>query len=149
MVFSGYTDGDDGTLRVGNAVSVGDRGHLDKRGFLHLQGRADRLLISSGRNIQPEEIESVLALHQAVAACAVFGTTDKKRGARLAALVHLKDGASVDAADLMRHLKKVLPAYKIPRRFGAVDKWPMTRSGKTDFAKLSKIWQQEKYEALE
>ena len=149
MIFSGYAGSEDGVLRAGNAVSVGDRGHLDKKGFLHLEGRADRLVISSGRNIQPEEIESVLALHQAVSSCAVLGISDRKRGARLAALMRLKDGASVEAADLARHLKKVLPAYKIPQRFGAVENWPMTRSGKTDYAKLEKIWQQQKFEALQ
>jgi long-chain acyl-CoA synthetase len=148
MVFSGYAGGEDDILRAGNALSVGDRGYLDKKGFLHLQGRADRLLISSGRNIQPEEVEAALELHSAVAASAVFGMDDTKRGARLVAMVQAKEGTDLSAADLTGHLKKILPAYKIPRRFATVKKWPQTRSGKTDFAKLQKMWKHEKYEAL-
>jgi long-chain acyl-CoA synthetase len=149
LVFAGYADGDGDVVRAGNALSVGDRGFLDKNGFLHLEGRSDRLVIASGRNIQPEEVETVLGLHSSIASAAVFGAADKKRSARLVALVRLKPDVQPRSADLFRHLKKILPAYKIPRRIGTVKKWPETRSGKTDFAKLQKMWEQGKYEALE
>lgn len=146
LVFAGYAGGEDDLVRVGKALSVGDRGRLDKNGFLHLEGRVDRLIIQSGRNIQPEEIEAVLDRHPAVAASAVFGIDDAKRGERLVAMVGLN--GQVSAADLQSHLRAVLPAYKIPARFAVVTKWPATRSAKTDFAGLRKLWDDGKCEAL-
>ena len=147
LVFAGYNDGTD-VLRMGDALSVGDRGFLDKSGFLHLEGRDDRLLISAGRNIQPEEVETALNLHPAVESSAVFGVADDKRGVRLAALVKLKEqGITMPA--LTAHLRGLLPAYKVPSHVGIVAKWPSTRSGKSDYTKLQKIWNDEKYEPLE
>jgi long-chain acyl-CoA synthetase len=146
LVFSGYTGGEGDVIRAGDALSVGDRGRLDKSGFLHLEGRADRLIVQSGRNIQPEEVEAVLDRHPAVVASAVFGIDDEKRGARLVAAVELNGEAS--AADLQSHLRATLPAYKVPARFAVVTKWPATRSAKTDFVKLRKLWDEGKCEAL-
>lgn len=148
LVFAGYNFGGDDVMRMGDALSVGDRGFLDKSGFLHLEGRNDRMLISAGRNIQPEEVEIALNLHPAVESSAVFGVADDKRGVRLAALVKVKE-QGVAIAALTAHLRGLLPAYKVPSQFGAVANWPSTRSGKSDYAKLQKIWNDEKYEPLE
>jgi long-chain acyl-CoA synthetase len=148
LLFAGYGPGAEDVTRIGDAVSVGDRGFLDKSGFLHLEGRNDRMLISAGRNIQPEEVEAALDLHPAVEASAVFGVADEKRGTRLAALIRVKDEESVTTSALTTHLRALLPVYKIPSRFGTVAKWPSTRSGKSDHAKLQKIWADEKYEPV-
>lgn len=149
LLFAGYNMGADDVLRVEDAMSVGDRGFIDKSGFLHLEGRNDRMLISAGRNVQPEEVEAALNLHPAVEASTVFGVVDDKRGVRLAALVKTKEGESVTTAALTSHLRGLLPVYKIPSRFGTVGKWPSTRSGKSDYVRLQKIWADEKYEPLE
>lgn len=140
LVFSGYTHGAQDVLRVGKAISVGDRGYLDRAGFLYLTGRNDRLVISSGRNIQPEEVEAVLARHPALAACAVFGLREEKRSQRLVALIRFKADKSAAAADLVAHLRKVLPAYKVPSRFVVAKQWPVTPGGKTDHARLDAAW---------
>jgi long-chain acyl-CoA synthetase len=149
LVFSGYAGGESEIIRAGEAMSVGDRGFLDKSGFLHLAGRTDRLVISSGRNIQPEEVEAVLDRHPAILASAVFGVEDDKRGERLVAMVQLKPGKSPAVSDLVQHLRKVLPAYKVPARFARIEEWPATRLGKTDFAKIARVWADEACEALE
>lgn len=149
LLFSGYVNGEDDILRAGDAMSAGDRGYLTKSGFLHLEGRADRMIISSGRNIHPEEIESVLEMHPAIAHAAVSGIPDERRGVRLIAIVDPHDGAELDAPALMAHLRAALPAYKVPARLATVKKWPSTRSGKTDFAKLSKMWDEGKCQILE
>ncbi|BCJ91479.1 putative acyl--CoA ligase YhfT [Terrihabitans soli] len=140
LVFSGYAGGEGEILRAGDAMSVGDIGHLDDKGFLFLSGRSDRLIISSGRNIQPEEIENVLERHPQIGHAAVFGLADEKRGAKLAALVHLRGQVKVSASDLAQHLRQYLPGYKIPARFAVSGEWPQTRSGKSDFGKLRQIW---------
>jgi long-chain acyl-CoA synthetase len=58
--------------RHGDAVSVGDVGVVDERGFLRLVGRASRMIITAGKNVHPEEIERVLERHPAVIAAGLL-----------------------------------------------------------------------------
>jgi long-chain acyl-CoA synthetase len=149
LVFSGYVlaDGDD-VLRAGQAMSVGDVGHLDADGYLHLVGRARRMIVAAGRNVHPEAVERVLEAHPAVATAGVFGVADAVRGERLAALVSLRSGQAATAAGLIAHARALLPPYKVPRRYGVVRDWPLTPSGKTDFAALQDRWAAGAYEPL-
>jgi len=128
-------------MRYGEAVSVGDIGLLDARGFLHLVGRANRMIITAGKNVHPEEIEHVLEAHPAVTAAAVLGVTDHRRGERLMALLKLRPHASVSSSDMVGYARARLPLYKIPRRFALTPEWPTTSSGKTDFDALRRIWE--------
>ncbi len=136
--------------RVGDAITVGDVGRLDDRGFLHLVGRASRMIITSGKNVHPEEVERVLELHPAVDAAAVFGVSDRQRGERLVAMIRLRAAAaSIGRAELIRHARAALPLYKVPRKFALPRLWPTTRSGKADFAALAAMWEQGDCEAVE
>ena len=145
--FLGYVMGDGDVRRAGGALSVGDRGFLDARGFLHLTGRADRMVIASGRNVQPEEVERALERHPSVANAAVIGVPEQKRGVRLIAFIQPK-GPVPGAAELVRYLRRALPPYKVPSRFAIVADWPRTRSGKTDFTALRRIWEAGSCEVL-
>lgn len=141
FLFMNYANGGSADLiRQDGALSVGDIGFLDARGFLHLVGRAARKIVTSGKNVYPEEIERVLERHPAVAAAAVSGLADARRGERLAALLALRPGAAVTRADLIVHVRQALPLYKVPRLYGVVEDWPLTRSGKADFETLAKAW---------
>jgi len=141
FLFMNYAGGEtDDLLRHGEAISVGDIGFLDRQGFLHLVGRASRKIVTSGKNVYPEEIERVLERHPAVASAAVLGVTDSRRGERLIALVNLRADAAVTAAELISHLREALPLYKVPRIHASVPEWPLTRSGKTDFDGLRRAW---------
>lgn len=149
FVFIGYACGSTGALlRDGEAISVGDIGFLDVRGYLHLVGRASRMIITSGKNVHPEEIERVLEGHRAVMAAAVLGVHDDRRGERLVALLRLDPDISVTSADLIGHAREHLPLYKIPRRFALPPRWPLTSSGKNDFQALHRIFDSETCEAL-
>jgi long-chain acyl-CoA synthetase len=75
-----------------------------------------------------------------VTAAAVLGAPDKSRGERLIALVNLRPDAVVTSADLIAYQRSELPLYKVPRVYASVPDWPLTRSGKTDFAKLRQAW---------
>ena len=67
FLFMNYACGESSDLlRQGEAISVGDIGFLDTQGFLHLVGRASRKIVTSGKNVYPEEIERVLECHPAV-----------------------------------------------------------------------------------
>ena len=149
FLFMNYADGSTANLIYqDDALSVGDIGYLDADGFLHLVGRAARKIVTSGKNVYPEEIERVLERHPAVAAAAVVGITDARRGERLASLLSLRPGATVTRADLIAHARLALPLYKVPRLYGAMADWPLTRSGKTDFEALATAWPKGRFRSL-
>lgn len=149
FVFAGYACGDVTALvRDGDAMSVGDIGMLDARGYLRLVGRASRMIVTSGKNVHPEEIERVLESHPAVRAAAVLGADDARRGERLVALLKLAPDIALTASDLIAHARDGLPLYKIPRRFALPPRWPLTASGKSDFQALRAIWDSEACEVL-
>lgn len=136
-----YACGEDSDLlHYGEEVSVGDIGFLDPQGFLHLVGRARRKIVTSGKNVYPEEIERVLEQHPMVTAAAVLSAPDRSRGERLIALVQIRTDAVVTSADLIAYQRKALPLYKVPRVYASVAEWPLTRSGKTDFERLRQAW---------
>lgn len=94
---------------------TGDRGRLDAQGRLRVLGRVDRMFISGGENIQPEEIEKALENVPGVERAVVVPVTDTEYGARPVAFV---DGpAPGPAAALRRALDTVLPSFKIPDAF--------------------------------
>jgi long-chain acyl-CoA synthetase len=149
LVFMGYAVGGEHDLyRAGDALSVGDRGFLDDNGFLYLVGREGRMIVTSGKNVFPEEIERTLETHPALAAAAVLGLPDARRGERLLALVSLRPNARVRRAQLVAHLRPALPLAKVPRAYAAVAPWPRTSSGKSDFAALARLWAAGKCEPL-
>jgi len=142
-LFSGYACGDSGDLlRAGEAISVGDIGYLDENGALYLTGRANRMIVSSGKNVYPEEIEAVLERHPGVETAAVLAEPDARRGERLVGLVRVRGGAPVTRSDLVAHARSRLPLYKVPRVYAGVTEWPLLPSGKTDLQALGRIWRE-------
>lgn len=140
FLFDGYAMGaGDDLLRAGAALSVGDAGYLDAAGHLFLVGRAKRMIVTSAKNLYPEEVERLLERHPLVRAACVVGAPDARRGERLLALLALAEGPAPTAAALIAHLRPHLPLFKIPRRYARVAEWPLTASGKTDFAALAHL----------
>ncbi|MGL4288724.1 MAG: AMP-binding protein [Phreatobacter sp.] len=149
FLFMNYACGETADLFYqDDAVSVGDIGYLDPDGFLHLVGRAARKIVTSAKNVYPEEIERVLEGHPAIEAAAVLGVPDTRRGERLTGLLRLRPGVAVTSAALIAHARLVLPLYKVPRLYAVVPDWPLTRSGKTDFESLGQAWNAGRYPAL-
>lgn len=141
FLFMDYATGDSPDLYVqGDEVSVGDMGFLDDAGFLHLVGRSRRMIVTSGKNLFPEEVERVLETHPAIAAAAVLGVADGKRGERLVAFLSTADGEAPARADLIGFLKSRLPLFKVPRLYARVADWPLTPTGKTDFPAIARLW---------
>lgn len=135
----------------GEWLSVRDMGHLDAEGRLCLAGRQQRMIVTQGKNLFPEEVEAVLMAHPGVAAASVQARDDALRGKVVVACVSLAapaaggDGAGwADGADaaawapaLAAWCRARLEAYKVPRRFLPCPDWPLTASGKTDHARLA------------
>src|SRR5262249_12718463 len=104
--------------------------------------------ITSGKNMFPEEIERALETHPAVAAAAVLGVPDAKRGERPVALIKLRPRARARASEFIAHLRRLGPMEKIPRTYATPPHWPRTLSGKSDFAALARVWQAGRCEPL-
>ncbi len=96
-LFSGYATQEDPLARFGEEMSVGDFGFLDAKGYLHLVGRSDRMIVTSGKNVFAEEVERAIEKAPGVRACAVFGVPDPVRGQMIVALI-CPDGARLRVA---------------------------------------------------
>lgn len=116
-VMKGYFNKPDDTAAVltdDGWFKTGDMGRLSKDGYLQITGRIKEMIISSGENIYPAEIEKAIESHPAVFECAVIGRPDPKRVEVPMAIVALHEGQALDAAALKEFLKDKIAAYKIP-----------------------------------
>jgi long-chain acyl-CoA synthetase len=117
------------TLR-GGWLHTGDLARRDASGFFYIVDRAKDVILSGGYNVYPAEIEEVLQSHPDVSMCACFGVADAIKGEKPWAAVVLRAGARAGAAELDRHCRRDLAAYKVPRRFLIVDELPRSPVGK-------------------
>lgn len=115
---------DDGWLRTGDIAT------RDAEGFIFIVDRAKDMILTSGFNVYPAELERVIAMHQGVSLVAVAGLPDAVKGEIAAAWVVPKPGATVTEAELAAHCRERLAAYKQPRRIIFVDDLPRTSTGK-------------------
>ena len=129
MQFEGYTGGGNKDA-IDGLLSSGDVGHFDEAGRLFVDGRDDDMIVSGGENVFPAEVEDLLAGHDAVLEVAVFGVDDEKFGQRLKAVIVIREGASLDADAVKKHVKANLAAYKVPRDVEFMDELPRTSTGK-------------------
>ncbi|MEA2014735.1 MAG: AMP-binding protein [Thermodesulfobacteriota bacterium] len=103
-------------------LHTGDLARIDEDGHIFLEGRMKRMIITSGFNVYPAEIENVLRMHPEVKDARVTGRKDLMRGEIVRALVTKTPGASVNDKDLMKHCREYLSSYKTPREIEFVEK---------------------------
>jgi long-chain acyl-CoA synthetase len=113
----------DGWLRTG------DFGRMDSAGRIFIEDRKKDLIIVSGFNVYPNEVENVLTLHPGVLEAAVIGVPSEKSGEAVKAFVVRKD-PTLDKATLIAFCKESLTGYKTPRRIQFVDELPKSNIGK-------------------
>jgi long-chain acyl-CoA synthetase len=111
------------TLR-GGWLHTGDMGWLDEEGFLFITARKRRMVILKGQNIFPEDIETVLKTHPAVAEVKVSGHIDLIRGETVKAWVRLKKDAAVTEQELRQYCQGRMADYKIPKEVALVAEIP-------------------------
>jgi long-chain acyl-CoA synthetase len=131
-VFVGYFEDDEATSRVlvDGWLRTGDIGVADDDGFLYLVNRAKDLIIVSGFNVYPAEVEEVLDEHPAVEEVAVLGVPHPHDGEAVKAYVVLADDADVDEDALIAHCRSYLSRYKCPSKVVFVDSLPRNAAGK-------------------
>jgi acyl-CoA synthetase (AMP-forming)/AMP-acid ligase II len=115
------------TLRDG-WVHTGDLGTLDPEGFLHIAGRVREMIKTGGENVYPAEVERCLLDHPSIAEAAVFGVPDAHWGEAVVAAVVPRDGAALDEAAVVAHVRGHLAGYKKPRHVLVLDALPRTAS---------------------
>ena len=99
---------------------TGDLGRMDEDNYIFLTGRKKRMIITSGFNVYPREVETVLNLHPAIQHSRVSGKKDLMRGELVKAEIVLKNGYNPDEKEIIRHCKVYLSPYKVPREVAFV-----------------------------
>ncbi|HTJ34142.1 MAG TPA: long-chain fatty acid--CoA ligase [Dactylosporangium sp.] len=108
----------------------GDLARADDEGYLFIVDRKKELIIRSGYNVYPREIEEVLYEHPAVLEAAVVGIPDATLGEEVGAAVVLRPGVSESVESLQAYVKSQVAAYKYPRRIWLLDALPKGPTGK-------------------
>jgi long-chain acyl-CoA synthetase len=132
-VFAGYWQDPDATQRVLDGegwLHTGDLAIVDDDGWLRLVDRAKDLIIVSGFNVYPAEVEDALVEHPDVAEAAVVGVADERSGEAVVAFVVPCEGATPTWTELTAHLRRRLARYKIPSRIEFVTELPHNFAGK-------------------
>ena len=132
-VFSGYWNDPAATataLTADGWLRTGDIGVVDDDGFVYLVDRAKDLIIVSGFNVYPAEVEDVLIEHPAVADAAVIGVPHPHTGEAVKAYVVVEPGTSVDEDDIIEFCLGRLARYKCPSKVMFVDDLPHNVTGK-------------------
>lgn len=111
-------------------LTVGDMGYLTPDGVLYLVDRKKDMIIVSGENVYPTEVENVLLSHPAVALAAVVGIPDARRGERVVAMVVPREGKTVEVGALEELCRTELADYKRPYAIEVVPELPMGPAAK-------------------
>jgi long-chain acyl-CoA synthetase len=109
--------------------ATGDIGYMDDKGYIRIVDRKKDMVLVSGFNVYPNEVEGVVAAHPGVLECAVIGVPDEKSGEVVKLFVVKKDPALTEA-DVRRHCEQHLTGYKRPRFIEFRDELPKTNVGK-------------------
>ena len=132
QVMAGYWNRPDETAKVMTAdgyFRTGDIGVMDADGYTRIVDRKKDMILVSGFNVYPNEIEEVIASHPGVLECAVIGVPDDKSGEAVKAFVVRKD-PNVTAEDIIKFCRDQLTAYKVPRLIEFRTDLPKTNVGK-------------------
>ena len=131
-VFKGYWGDEEASGRVlaEEWLKTGDIAYRDEDGYLWLVDRLKELIIVSGFNVYPKEVEDVLREHPAVLDAAVMGAPHPQQGECVKAYVALTTGQTASSEELVVHCTKNLARFKVPSEIEIVDELPRLATGK-------------------
>src|SRR5262245_38366699 len=132
QVMAGYWNRPEETANVMTAdgfFRTGDIGVMDERGYTKIVDRKKDMILVSGFNVYPNEIEEVIASHPGVLECAVIGVADAKSGEAVKAFIVKKD-QNLSADDVIKFCATQLTAYKVPKQIEFRTDLPKTNVGK-------------------
>ncbi len=122
-------------------LHTGDLGKMDDEGFVYFRQRIKRMIVTSGYNVYPSQLENIIEGHPAVQRSCVIGVKDPLKMQRVKAFIVLKDGYRPDDAmkeDLMKYCKAHIAKYALPSEIEFRDSLPTTLVGKVAYTVLEK-----------
>ena len=122
-------------------LHTGDLGVMDTEGFVYFRQRIKRMIVTSGYNVYPSQLENIIEGHPAVQRSCVIGIPDTLKMQRVKAFVVLRDGYKGDdamLADLMAYCKKHIAKYALPSEIVFRESLPTTLVGKVAYTQLEK-----------
>lgn len=117
------------TITTDGWLNTGDIGKLDEEGYLMIVDRKKDMILVSGFNVYPNEIEDVVCLHPKVNECAAVGVVSDRTGEAVKIFVTKKD-KSLSKDELIKHCKENLTGYKVPKQVAFMDELPKSNVGK-------------------
>ena len=109
---------------------TGDLARMDQDGFFYLVDRKDDLIISSGFNVYPSQVEEVLKRHPKIKDAAVIGAPDRIKGQAILAVIVLREGMQGDKEEFLNYCKENVPDYRVPKTILLRDEIPRDPAGK-------------------
>lgn len=117
----------------------GDVGYMDSDGFVYFKSRAKRMIVSSGYNIYPGQIEQIILKHPYVEACSVVGVPHPYKKEVVKAYIVLKNGLVLNSEikkSIKEYCEKNIAAYALPYAYGYRKELPKTKLGKVAYKEL-------------
>ncbi|MBO9641725.1 MAG: long-chain fatty acid--CoA ligase [Pseudacidovorax sp.] len=111
-------------------MHTGDMGRLDADGYLFVVDRLKDMIVSGGENVYSAEVENAIAQLPQVSMCAVIGVPDERWGERVHAVLVLREGQSLDEAEVIAHCRAHIAGYKCPRSVEFRSTLPLSAAGK-------------------
>jgi long-chain acyl-CoA synthetase len=133
QVMKGYWQRQEATDEILDSdgwLKTGDIGLIQEDGYLRIVDRKKDMILVSGFNVYPNELEDVLATLPGVMQCAAIGVPDEKSGEAIKIFVVVKPGASVTKEQVMEHMRANVTGYKVPKAVEFRDVLPTTNVGK-------------------
>ncbi|MFI8610439.1 long-chain-fatty-acid--CoA ligase FadD1 [Pseudomonas sp. NPDC077649] len=133
QVMKGYWQRQEATDEILDAdgwLKTGDIGLIQEDGYLRIVDRKKDMILVSGFNVYPNELEDVLATLPGVLQCAAIGVPDEKSGEAIKVFVVVKPGESLTKEQVMEHMRANLTGYKVPKAVEFRDVLPTTNVGK-------------------
>jgi len=114
----------------GGWFHTGDLARMDEDGYFFIVDRKKDLIIRSGMNVYPREVEEILYGHPAVLEAAVVGVPDEARGEEVKAFVTLKSGSEASAGELLAYCRERMAKFKCPKSLEFLPSLPKGPTGK-------------------
>jgi len=132
-VFKGYWEMPEKTkedFSEDGFFNTGDKGLIDKDGYISIIGRSKDMIISGGLNVYPKEIESLIDKIEGVLESAVIGLSDEDLGERVVAIIVSEEKVTLDEKEVISEIKDQLAGFKAPKEVKFIDLLPRNAMGK-------------------
>ncbi|HEV7642683.1 MAG TPA: long-chain fatty acid--CoA ligase [Pyrinomonadaceae bacterium] len=145
-IFKAYFKNEEATEKAfrGGWFHTGDIGYRSPDGFFYIADRKSDMIIRSGENIYPREIDELLFSHPAVSSAAVIGVPDELYGEEVAAFIVLKDGAEVTEDEVINFCRERLADFKCPKSVRFLKDIPKGPTGKLLKRELARMFKENK-----